>query len=76
MTLYDEKYKKSFVFLNCRFDDRKWFFCKFVMQYYCRSQDRMGHITPWIKIDGKFYTEEELLIRKLSGDKIYLKKQD
>lgn len=76
MLLYEEEYRKEFMFLNCRFDDRKWFFCRFIMQYYCRSKDSDGNISPWTKIDGKFYTEEELLLRKLKGERVYILKQD
>lgn len=76
MTIYDEKYEKRFVFLERRFGDGKWCFCKRVMQYYCRSMNGEGQLSDWTKIDGKFYTEEELVIRKLSGKRIYIKKQD
>lgn len=80
MEIYEEKYEKCFVLLRRRSEDGRWFVLRHIHQYYVKTISTVEHMTGkspvisnWILIPGRIYDEEELTLRTLRGDTVYLK---
>jgi hypothetical protein len=83
MEIYEEKYEKCFVLCRRRSEDGRWFILRYVHQYYVKTiskvevfNGRSSVISDWILIPGRIYDKEELTLRTLRGDKVYLKSDE
>lgn len=82
MKIHDEKYEKRFIVIQRRPEDGRWFIMRYAHQYYVKAVSQLETmnskhdiITSWIVMPGQIFDEEELAIRKLRGDKLYIREE-
>lgn len=81
MEIAEEKYERCFVWFRRRPEDGRWFILRYAHQYYIKVtsytevMNAVGVcVSDWIKIPNRIYDEEEITLRTLRGDGVYLKR--